>query len=56
MDTLPHSITAFTEEQHSNEGAMVALPAIASLPKLILLEPLARDSLPGATPFSTAKG
>ena len=56
MDTLPHSITAFTEEQHSNESAMVALPAIASLPKLILLEPLARDSLPSATPFSTEKG
>ena len=56
MDTLPHSITALTEEQHSNESAMVAFPAIASLPKLNLPEPLSRDSLPGATPFSTAKG
>ena len=56
MNTLPHSITALTEEQHSNESAMVAFPAIASLPKLNLPEPLSRDSLPSATPFSTAKG
>ena len=49
MDTLPHSITVVPEEQHSNESAMVALPAIASLPKLILLEPLARHARRGGT-------
>ena len=49
MDTIPHSITALTEEQDSNESAMVALPAIASLPKLILLEPLARHARRGGT-------
>ena len=56
MNTLPHSIAAFTEEQHANESAMVALPTIASLPKLILLEPLAHYFLPSATPSSTTKG
>ena len=56
METLPHSIAAFTEEKHTNEGAMVAVAAIASLPMLILFVSLSRYFLRGANPFSATKG
>ena len=56
MNTIPRSLTAFTEKQHSNESAMVAVAAIASLPMLILLKSLARCSPPAQTSSPRRKG
>ncbi len=56
MKTIPHSITAFTEEKYPNEGAMVALAAIASLPMLNPFAPLSHHFLRSANPFTATKG
>ena len=56
MNTTRLHVAAFTEEEHSNERAMLALPAIASLPMLILFVSLSRYFLRGANLFSATKG
>ncbi len=56
LKTIPLYIAAFTEEKHTNEGAMVAVAAIASLPMLILFVSLSRYFLRGANLFSATKG
>jgi multiple sugar transport system permease protein len=56
MKTIPLYIASFTEEKHSNEGAMVAVAAIASLPMLVLFVALSRYFLRGANLFAATKG
>jgi multiple sugar transport system permease protein len=56
MKTIPLYIVRFTAEKHTDEGAMMAVAAIASIPILILFFKLSRYFLGGAAVFSVKKG
>ena len=56
MKTIPLYIVRFTAEKHTDEGAMMAVAAIASIPILILFLKLSKYFIGGATVFSVRKG
>ncbi len=56
MKTIPLYIVRFTAEKHTDEGAMMAVAAIASIPILILFLKLSKYFIGGATVFSARKG
>lgn len=56
MKTIPLYIVRFTAEKHTDEGAMMAVAAIASIPILILFFKLSKYFIGGATIFSARKG
>ena len=56
MKTIPLYIVRFTAEKHTNEGAMMAVAAIASIPILILFFRLSRYFISGAVVYSARKG
>ena len=56
MKTIPLYIVRFAEEKHTDEGAMMAVAAIASIPILILFFKLAKYFIGGAAVFSVRKG
>ncbi len=55
MKTIPLYIVRFTAEKHTDEGAMMAVAAIASIPILILFFRLSRYFIGGAVVFSAGK-
>lgn len=56
MKTIPLYIVRFAEEKHTDEGAMMAVAAIASIPILILFFKLSKYFIGGAAVFSVRKG
>jgi multiple sugar transport system permease protein len=56
MKTIPLYIVRFTAEKHTDEGAMMAVAAIASIPILILFFKLSKYFIGGAAVFSVRKG
>lgn len=56
MKTIPQYIVKFIAEKHTDEGALMAVAAIASIPILILFLKLSRYFIGGAVLFSTRKG
>jgi len=56
MKTIPLYIVRFTAEKHTDEGAMMAVAAIASIPILILFFSLSRYFISGAVVYSARKG
>jgi len=56
MKTIPLYIVRFTAEKHTDEGAMMAVAAIASIPILILFFRLSKYFIGGAAIFSGRKG
>jgi multiple sugar transport system permease protein len=56
MKTIPLYIVRFTAEKHTDEGAMMAVAAIASIPILILFFRLSRYFISGAAVYSARKG
>jgi len=56
MKTIPLYIVKFTAEKHTNEGAMMAVAAIASIPILIVFFKLSKYFLGGAVLYSSRKG
>ena len=55
MKTIPLYIIRFTAERHTDEGAMMAVAAIASIPILLLFFRLSRYFISGAVVFSARK-
>lgn len=55
MQTIPTYIIKFTEEQSSNEGSMMAVAALASLPMIILFISLSKYFLSGSSMYSASK-
>lgn len=55
MKTIPTYIVKFTEEKYSNEGAMMAVAVLASIPILILFFALAKYFLGGSAMYSASK-
>jgi multiple sugar transport system permease protein len=55
MKTIPLYIVRFTAEKHTDEGAMMAVAVIASIPILILFFRLSRYFISGAVVFSARK-
>lgn len=55
MKTIPLYIVRFTAEKHTDEGAMMAVAAIASIPILILFFTLSRYFISGAVVYSAGK-
>ncbi len=55
MKTIPLYIVRFTAEKHTDEGAMMAVAAIASIPILILFFRMSRYFISGAVVFSARK-
>jgi len=55
MKTIPLYIVRFTAEKHTDEGAMMAVAAIASIPILILFFRLSRYFISGAVVFTAGK-
>jgi len=56
MKTIPLYIVRFTAEKHTDEGAMMAVAAIASIPILILFLKLSKYFIGGAAVFTARKG
>ena len=56
MKTIPLYIVRFTAEKHTDEGAMMAVAAIASIPILILFLTLSKHFIGGAAVFAGRKG
>jgi multiple sugar transport system permease protein len=56
MKTIPLYIVRFAEEKHTDEGAMMAVAAIASIPIIILFFKLSKYFIGGAAVFSVRKG
>jgi multiple sugar transport system permease protein len=56
MKTIPQYIVKFTAEKHTDEGALMAVAAIASIPILILFLKLSKYFIGGAALFSSRKG
>ena len=56
MKTIPLYITRFASEKYTDEGAMMAAAAIASLPMIILFFTLAKYFVGGAKLFAARKG
>lgn len=55
MKTIPAYIVKFTEEKFSDEGAMMAVAVLASIPILILFISLSRYFLGGSAMYSAGK-
>jgi len=55
MKTIPTYIVRFTEEKSSDEGAMMAIAVLASLPIIILFLALSKYFLEGSAMYSSAK-
>ncbi|AKI97059.1 carbohydrate ABC transporter permease [Kosmotoga pacifica] len=56
MKTIPLYIIKFSSEKYTNEGAMMAVAVIASLPMFIMFFTLSKHFLSGSTLFSSRKG
>jgi len=56
MKTIPLYIVKFMAEKHTDEGAMMAVAAIASIPILIVFFKLSKYFLGGAALYSSRKG
>jgi multiple sugar transport system permease protein len=56
MKTIPLYIVKFAAEKHSDEGAMMAVAAIASVPMLVLFFSLSRYFVGGAGVYDSRKG
>jgi multiple sugar transport system permease protein len=56
MKTIPLYIVKFAAEKHTDEGAMMAAAAIASIPILILFLTLSKYFVSGASLYSSRKG
>jgi len=56
MKTIPLYIVKFMGEKHTDEGAMMAVAAIASIPILIVFFKLSKYFLGGAALYSSRKG
>lgn len=56
MKTIPLYIVKFTAEKHTNEGAMMAVAAIASIPILMVFFKLSKYFLSGAVLYSSRQG
>lgn len=56
MKTIPLYITRFTAETHTDEGAMMAIAAIASIPMFILFFSLSKYFVSGASLTTGSKG
>lgn len=55
LKTMPLYVVTFMDEKSTNEGAMVAVAALASIPMLIIFLSLSRFFLKGANVFSAGK-
>jgi multiple sugar transport system permease protein len=55
MKTIPTYIVKFTEEKYSDEGAMMAVAVMASVPIIILFVSLSRYFLGGSAVYSAGK-
>ncbi|MGD1816273.1 MAG: carbohydrate ABC transporter permease [Pleomorphochaeta sp.] len=55
MQTIPTYIIKFTEEKSSNEGSMMAVAALASLPMIVLFLSLSKYFLGGSAMYSASK-
>jgi multiple sugar transport system permease protein len=55
MKTIPTYIVKFTEEKYSDEGAMMAVAMLASIPIIILFLTLSRYFLGGSAMYSSGK-
>ena len=55
MKTIPAYIVKFTEEKYSDEGAMMAVAVLASIPIIILFITLSRYFLGGSAMYSAGK-
>jgi multiple sugar transport system permease protein len=56
MKTIPLYIVRFTAEKYTDEGALMAVAAIASIPILILFLTLSKHFIGGAAVFAGRKG
>lgn len=56
MKTIPQYIVKFISEKHTDEGALMAVASIASIPLLILFLKLSKYFIGGAALFSSRKG
>jgi len=56
MKTIPLYIVRFTAEKYTDEGALMAVAAIASIPILILFFTLSKHFIGGAAVFAGRKG
>jgi multiple sugar transport system permease protein len=56
MKTIPLYITKFSEEKQTDQGAMMAIALLASIPMFILFGFLSKYFLGGATVFDSRKG
>jgi len=56
MKTIPLYIVKFMAEKHTDEGAMMAVAAIASIPILLVFFKLSKYFLSGAALYSSRKG
>lgn len=56
LKTLPLYLVTFAEERYTDEGALIAVAALASLPMLLMLFTLSGQFLKGANLFSSSKG
>lgn len=56
MKTIPLYIVKFTAEKHSDEGAMMAVALLASIPMFILFFTLSEYFIGGSAVFSSRKG
>jgi multiple sugar transport system permease protein len=56
MKTIPLYIVKFMTEKHTDEGAMMAVAAMASIPILIVFFKLSKYFLSGADLYSSRKG
>lgn len=55
MKTIPTYIVKFTEEKYSDEGAMMAVAVLASIPIIILFLSLSKYFLGGSAMYSSGK-
>ena len=56
MKTIPQYITKFSEEKLTDEGAMMAVALLASIPMFVLFFSLSRYFLGGAAVYESRKG
>jgi multiple sugar transport system permease protein len=56
MKTIPLYIVKFSTEKYSNEGAMMAVAVIASLPMFILFFVFSKYFLSGSSVYASRKG
>jgi multiple sugar transport system permease protein len=56
MKTIPLYIVKFTAEKHSDEGAMMAVALLASIPMFILFFALSEYFIGGSAVYSSRKG